>query len=109
MSEDKILSECHKWLWNTYPETRYLCWHVANERKQSPMQGAIMKAKGVLSGVPDFVINWKGKTLYIEFKISTGKQTESQKMIQKALESQSFEYHIIRNIEEFKKLIEKTI
>jgi len=108
-TEDRIMSQCHKWLWNTYPETRHLCWHIANERKQNKIQGAIMKAKGVVSGVPDYVINWKMKTYYIEFKTEIGEQSENQTIVQNQLEKQKINYYIVRSFDEFKQLFHETI
>lgn len=107
--EDRLLAQCHQFIWNTYPETRYLTWHVPNERKQTRLQGAIMKAKGVVSGVSDYVINWNTKVYYIEFKTDSGKQSENQEKHQKQLEKHGFEYYIIRDFETFKKLIERIL
>lgn len=102
MSEDSLLSLCHIWVFNNYPELRYCTWHIANERKQSKVQGAIMKSKGVVSGVPDYAINYDGKTLYIEFKSDIGVLSESQKKVHLALKKQGFTVVVIRTFEEFK-------
>jgi hypothetical protein len=109
ISEDKLMAACHQYLWNEYPESRYLCWHIPNERKQSAAQGAIMKAKGVLSGAPDYVINWNQKTYWIEFKTQTGKQSDNQKKVEIALKNQNIDYYIIRSFEEFKLLLESIL
>jgi len=109
MSEDRLLAECHKWLWNTHPETRRCSWHVANERKITPMQGAILRAKGVLSGVPDYVFNWNGKTYYFEMKTATGRLSPTQKKVISSLQKQNFNVVIIRTFEEFKSEIEKIL
>jgi len=103
--EDKIMADCHKWLWNSFIQLRYCCWHIPNERKQSAVQGAILKAKGVVSGVPDYVINYNSKAYYIEFKNETGKQSESQKTVEIALKAQGFDYVILRSVDEFKKYV----
>lgn len=46
----------------------------------------------------------KGKTIFIEVKTSTGRQSEQQKRFQKAVEKLGYEYVIIRKIEEAEKL-----
>ena len=87
-SEDRLLAECHKWLHNTYADSENCCWHVANERKTTPRQGAILKAKGVLAGTPDYVINHNGLTYYIEFKKGDAKLKEAQNNVINALNRQ---------------------
>lgn len=107
--EDILLAQCFQFLWNTRPELRHTFWHVANERKTSPISGAILKAKGVLSGVPDFVINYAGKTHYIEFKSKTGTLSTSQKEVHAALEKQGFKVYICKDFESFKDIISKIV
>lgn len=58
----------------THPELRLL-YHIGNERKCSPQQGARFKAEGVRKGVPDIVLpvargGYHG--CYIELKRSRG-------------------------------------
>ena len=103
--EDKILAECHTWLWNNYPELRRCCWHVANERKTSGIAGAVLKAKGVVAGVPDYVINYSGKTYYFEFKTEKGIISKEQKLLHKQLARQGFDVIIVRNFEFFKEYV----
>ena len=102
MSEDKILSEIHIWLWNNFPELRLCCWHVANERQTSKREGAILKAKGVVPGVPDYVVNYAGKTYYFELKTEKGVLSENQKKLHKQMKNQAFDVIIIRSFDEFK-------
>ena len=105
MSEDRIISDCHIWLHNTYPDFRGCFWHIANERKVTAIQGAILKAKGVVSGVPDYVFNFCGKTYYFEFKTDKGILSENQKKVHNSLKKQGFEVYIIRSFDDFKKQI----
>ncbi len=46
----------------------------------------------------------KGKTIFIEVKTSTGRQSEQQKRFQQAVENLGYEYIIIRDLEEAEKL-----
>lgn len=105
MLEDTLLSKCHIFLWNNYPHLRYATWHIANERQTTARNGAVLKAKGVLSGVPDYVINYKGKTLYIEFKSEKGTVSENQKKVHEALRKQGFEVYIVRTFEQFNNIL----
>jgi hypothetical protein len=109
MYEDKLLAECHKWLWNTYPFTRGLAWHVANERKVSLVEGSLLKAKGVLAGVPDYVFNFNGKTTYFEFKSAIGRLKNSQENVIESLINSGFEVYIIRDFDTFKNIIDAKI
>lgn len=48
-SELQLQAQCFQWLWNTYPETRLLCWHVTNEMKPWPgetEQEFLMRTQG---------------------------------------------------------------
>lgn len=99
MSEDSILAKFHQHLWNNHPNLRNCCWHIANERKTSLIQGAILKAKGVLAGAPDYVINYAGKTYYIEFKTDGGRISSEQKKVHEALLKQGFNVLIFWNLE----------
>ncbi len=109
MIEDVILSKCHIWLWNEYPDLRFCCWHIANERKTNKIQGAQLKAKGVVAGVPDYVVNYKGKTYYFEFKTDIGYLTKQQKILHESLNKQGFEVYVIRSEEEFKSKIKEIL
>jgi hypothetical protein len=119
--EDSLLSKCHLWLWNTHPETRHCCWHIANERVVNPIQGAILKSKGVVAGTPDYVVNWGevtiqngvartiGKTYYFEFKSDKGVQSKEQIKAQAALTTQGFAYFIIQDECTFKEIIHQIL
>ena len=58
-----------------------------------------------VNGFPDTTLFKEGKTLFIEFKSVTGKQSELQKYVQKQLQNQGFEYHVVKNLEDFRKII----
>lgn len=106
--EDILLAACHKWLWNTYPEFQYCMWHVANERETNPISGAILRAKGVVRGAPDYVFNHKGRAYYFEFKSKDGTLSPDQVKVISALRTQGFDFYEIRDKEHFMEII-KTI
>jgi hypothetical protein len=107
--EDSLLAKCHLWLWNEHPETRHCCWHIANERVVNPIQGAILKSKGVVAGTPDYVINWGGHTYYFEFKSDKGGQSKEQVKAQAALTAQGFAYFIIKCDCDFKEIVHQIL
>ena len=76
-----------------WPELRLL-YHVPNERKCTPQQGALNKALGVKSGVPDLVLPVARGVfhgLYIEMKRKKGGSlSPSQKWWLAELEKQGY-------------------
>ena len=47
-----------------------------------------------------------GKTIFIEVKTQTGRQSKQQRAFQKRVEELGFEYIIARNLEDIKKFVE---
>jgi hypothetical protein len=116
--ESKLQSDCFKWLWHTYPETRGLYFAVLNENDMSkyetPAQqkrsGAMRKARGVVSGVSDSILLIGNKQYHgfcIEFKTPIGVQSEAQKEWQANVERSGYKYILIRDFDDFKKQIEE--
>lgn len=67
-SEIKLQSAAWQWVWNTYPGTRLLMFHVPNGGFRSKVEAAQLKASGVLAGIPDILFIWKGRLYGFEFK-----------------------------------------
>jgi len=106
MSEDKLLSDCHLWLRNTYPQTKGLAFHVANERiARNGYEGAKLKSKGVVPGVPDYFFFWGGRVLIIEFKTDKGRLSDNQKDVHLQLNNNGFAVDVVRSLEDFQKII----
>lgn len=103
--EDKILSDCFIWHHNTFPDYRGCLFHVPNEGKRGKIGGAIMKAKGLIPGVSDFVLMHKGMFYALECKTENGKQSPNQKKWQHVCEKNGTPYHIFTSLDEFKKII----
>lgn len=65
-----------------------------------------VKNTGFLTGVSDTIIVLPNSiTLYIEFKTSTGYQSQEQKDFQATLTALGHHYFICRSLDEFKKII----
>lgn len=70
-SEDYIQSQFHIWLWNYYPLTRQLCYHIPNGGLRGVREAVKLKGLGVVAGIPDYHIAIPARgysSLYIEFK-----------------------------------------
>jgi len=102
--ELKIQSDFFIWHWNNFPQERGLL-HANNNNSQNAIKGNQNMAIGVVAGVADMEYNRNGKTIFIEWKTPTGTQSDKQKAFQALVESQGFEYIILRSIEEGKQFI----
>ncbi len=101
MSESKIQADFHKKLWNTYPKTRNLCYHIPNQAKRTGY--AYMIAMGMVPGIPDYHCNFPSQgfnSLYIEFKTDTGKLSDKQIKVQADLRAAGHRVEVARSTEE---------
>lgn len=103
-TEIQLHSECFLWHWNTYVNERgLLCYNLNNSANK--IQGNQNKALGLIKGRSDMVYYKNGKAIMIEFKTENGIQSNEQKQWQKMITENNFEYHIIRTLDQFKKII----
>ncbi len=72
---------------------------------RSKINGAIMKASGMVSGVADMTYLNNGNAYFFELKVDKGKQSDNQKQWQGIVESAGFSYQIIRSLTEFQTAI----
>lgn len=68
---------------------------------KNAIDGARLKAMGMVSGVADMTLLYKGRAYFLEFKIPIGKQSDKQKEWEQLIISQGFRYVIIRSIDDF--------
>ena len=107
-SESRIQQEIVVHFNNKYPNLRgCLCYN--NNNSVGGYRGKVNKYLGIIKGRSDMVLYYLGKAIHIELKTETGKQRKDQKEWQSLMESQGFDYYIIRSLEEFIELIEKII
>lgn len=77
--------------------------------KGNPVAGAQAKSMGVTTGVSDCLFMWN-KTVYcFEFKTEIGRQSDKQIEWQKTVEKNNYQYFIIRNFDNFQKIINEII
>lgn len=56
--------------------------------------------KGVKKGIPDILVISKGRTIAIEVKTKTGKQSSDQEEVEKQFKKQGQEYYVVRSLSE---------
>jgi len=110
--EALIQAECVKWFTNTYclkhHNPRGLIFSIPNELgKTNALQTMLAKAGGLLSGVSDTVVIHPktSRLVFVEFKTSTGVQSNAQIEFEQRVIKLGYEYKIIRSIDEFKSWI----
>lgn len=102
--EHRIQCACVRWFRYEYPEYRCLLYAVPNGGRRDRVSGAKLKAEGVLAGVSDLnmdVPNSRYHGLRIEMKTGKGRQQESQKEYQLAVEKAGYKYVVCRSVDEF--------
>ena len=110
--EDRLQIAVMDYLRYQYPNV--LAIHVANERATSPMQGALLKRKGVTAGVPDVLIfepkiepYWlEYYGLAIELKVGKNKPTARQVEMLERFKMAAWNAHVCYSFEEAKEVID---
>lgn len=80
-SEAKIQQTAISYIRNTYPESYACIWHVANGGIRDPRTASILTGQGVVPGIADLNLFWKGKIYMIEIKTINGTVSLDQKVV----------------------------
>jgi len=108
MTESKLQTDCFKWAWNERPETRgLLCYNLNNSRNR--IDGARNKALGLIAGRSDMVLYWQGRAVMLEFKQPGGIQSRKQKEWEQLVRAHGFDYHIIKDFNQFKEVVQNEL
>lgn len=102
--ESKIQTACVKWFRLQYPHFTLNLFAVPNGGQRGKFEARIMKGEGVTAGVSDLLLLVPSKGyhgLCIEMKTKEGKQRDTQKAWQKAVEQMGYKYILSRSIESF--------
>ena len=99
-SEYTLQLECIAWFRNEYERYKKGCIIPVPNELAYKRKDVIIK-----DGASDLIIVLPNKVLFIELKIGYNNQQQNQIEFQKLIESLSFEYHLTRNLEEFKKIV----
>jgi hypothetical protein len=68
-----------RYLTHALPRHEALFWHTPNGGWRSRATAGRLKSEGVMPGVADIVIIWKGRAIAIELKAKGGSQSAAQK------------------------------
>jgi hypothetical protein len=109
MTEDRLQQSCYVWFHNEYPELRGLLFHVPNGGARNGFEAKKFKWMGVVPGVADLIFLFNKKAYFIELKTEKGTQSKVQKEWENTVIVQGFNYHILRSLEEFQRLIKSII
>ena len=108
--ESRLQMNCVKLFRLQNREISHLLFSIPNGGYRSKTIAGIMKAEGVVSGVPDlFLAIPKGQYagLFIEMKTPKGVVSDNQKMMIEALKKQGYAVEICRTIPDFMETTEK--
>lgn len=106
-AEEKIQQECFVWFWNTHclkmHSPREIIFHVPNEGKGNGRLTSV----GLIRGMADLIVTFKGLLLFIEVKTPSGRQSPAQRTVEAHVVGmhQIYQYHLVRSLEEFKNII----
>lgn len=100
-SEAQIQSDCVLWLWNTHLETRGLFFAITNN-SENIGRAMQRKALGLVAGVADTCLIWRGKVYFIEFKTVSGCLSIRQNEWAMRVKMHGITYTVIRSLDEFK-------
>lgn len=102
--EHRLQVSCVRLFCMKHPQLSSLLIAVPNGGRRDAVTGAKLKAEGVVAGVSDLLLlvarnGYHG--LCIEMKTPKGRQQDTQREWQKAVEAQGFRYVLCRSVEEF--------
>lgn len=108
MSEAQIQQQIVVWFRNKYclkhHNPRMCIFSVPNE---ASYKNKNFMLTGTLSGVSDLIVVLPNKTIYIELKNKTGKQSTKQKDFEETIKGLNQDYYLVRSLSSFKNIIEK--
>lgn len=109
-TESRIQQEIVMWFRNEYARNlspKPIIFSVPNERSNVKEQSRMI-ATGLLSGVSDLIVVLPNKILFIEVKDEKGTQKPKQKDFEKTVSNLGFDYCLVRSLQDFQKIIEKS-
>jgi hypothetical protein len=113
-SHDRLQSECGKYLWNQYPQTRKTFFHPANEAKREKgetkheyiIRLSQRKAIWVLPGATDLIWYWKGILYMFDIKIGRDRLSVEQKDFIAAMQMQGGKFYEFDTLQQFKDIVD---
>ena len=108
--EHRLQSACVRWFRLKYRRYAGLLYAVPNGGRRDAATGARLKDEGVLAGVSDLNLDLPNRYyhgLRIEMKARDGRQRQTQRQYQQAVEAAGYRYVICRDLETFTLLVEE--
>lgn len=106
--EHGLQSRCVRWFRLQFPNRRHNLFAVPNGGYRTKTTAALLKDEGQLSGVADLILLVRKGTcgaLLLEAKVKGNYQSSNQKLWQKMIEADGYEYRIFHTIEEFASIV----
>lgn len=106
--EHGLQSRCVRWFRLQFPNRRHNLFAVPNGGYRTKTTAALLKDEGQLSGVADLILLVRKGTcgaLLLEAKVKGNYQSPNQKLWQKMIEADGYEYRIFHTIEEFASIV----
>lgn len=104
--EHRLQCACVRWLRYQHPQV--LCFAIPNGGARSALTGAMLKAEGVVAGVPDLMVavpNDGYFGLFIEMKVKPNRPSKEQKKIISRLEDAGYKVAVCYCFEEFEQAV----
>ena len=60
----------------------------------------ILQGLGAFKGIPDRILHWKGKVIYLEIKAPKGKLSPNQEAFKSQCEKDGIDYLMIKDLDE---------
>lgn len=106
--EHGLQSRCVKWYRLQYSNRRHNLFAVPNGGYRTKTTAALLKDEGQLSGVADLILLVRKGTcgaLLLEAKVKGNYQSSNQRLWQKMIEADGYEYRIFHTLEEFTEIV----
>lgn len=104
--EHKLQCACVRWLRLQHPNI--LCFAIPNGGARSALTGAMLKAEGVVAGVPDLMIAMPRNGhagLFVEMKVKPNRPSKEQREIISKLTDAGYKVEVCYSFEDFVKVI----
>ena len=107
---EKLQAACFTWLWNEYPDTRYLCHcNINSHPAWKAREISQLKPTGLVKGVLDLEFYFKGVLYVFDIKVGNDRLKKEQKEFIAAIEAQGGKGFEIRSLEQFQEIILKIL
>lgn len=102
--EHALQCACVRWFRAKYPRLKDNLFAVPNGGRRDAITGAKLKEEGVTAGVSDLILLKSNRfygALCIEMKTPKGRQQDTQKLWQQAVEQGGAKYVVCRSLDDF--------